>query len=84
MKIEFQREFGIDAPGPKQGKYPLGNRLYHLVVMIAGLAVIATGVMMMWRVRTGLVDAQSVRASPTRRGASPTCCTDSLVWGLSD
>jgi formate dehydrogenase subunit gamma len=55
MKIEFQREFGIDAPGPKQGKYPLGNRLYHLVVVIAGLAVIATGVMMMWRVRTGLV-----------------------------
>src|SRR5688500_20069488 len=45
-----------DIPGPRPGKYPLGNRLYHLAVMVAGLVVIATGVVMMWRVRTGLVD----------------------------
>jgi cytochrome b subunit of formate dehydrogenase len=56
VKAEMLREIGIDAPGPKPGKYPLGNRLYHLVVMVAGLAVIITGVMMMWRVRTGLVE----------------------------
>jgi cytochrome b subunit of formate dehydrogenase len=55
LKAEMQREFGIDAPGPKPGKYPLGNRLYHFVVMLAGLAVIITGVFMMKRVRTGLV-----------------------------
>lgn len=54
-KIEIMREFGHDVPGPKPGKYPLGNRLYHLVVMVAGLLVIATGILMMWRVRTGLV-----------------------------
>ena len=55
FKGEMMREFGIDAPGPKPGKYPLGNRLYHLAVMVAGLVVIASGVVMMWRVRTGVV-----------------------------
>lgn len=56
FKAEMLREVGIDAPGPKPGKYPLGNRLYHLAVMVAGLAVIATGILMMWRVRTGIVE----------------------------
>lgn len=57
LKTEILREMGReDVPGPRPGKYPLGNRLYHLAVMVAGLAVIATGVVMMWRVRTGLVD----------------------------
>jgi formate dehydrogenase subunit gamma len=57
LKSEVLREIGReDAPGPRPGKYPLGNRLYHLAVMVAGLAVIATGILMMWRVRTGIVD----------------------------
>lgn len=56
FKAEMLREVGIDAPGPKPGKYPLGNRLYHLAVMVAGLAVIGTGIVMMWRVRTGIVE----------------------------
>jgi cytochrome b subunit of formate dehydrogenase len=57
LKTEIQREMGReDIPGPRPGKYPLGNRLYHLAVMVAGLVVIATGVVMMWRVRTGIVD----------------------------
>ncbi len=56
FKAEMLREVGIDAPGPKPGKYPLGNRLYHLAVMVAGLSVIATGILMMWRVRTGIVE----------------------------
>ena len=56
FKAEMLREVGIDAPDPKPGKYPLGNRLYHLAVMVAGLAVVATGVLMMWRVRTGIVE----------------------------
>ena len=30
LKAEMLREFGHDVPGPKSGKYPLGNRLYHL------------------------------------------------------
>ena len=48
-KAEILRDFGVETGGPKPGKYPLGNRLYHL-------AVIATGILMMWRVRTGIVD----------------------------
>ena len=46
------RELGHDVPGPKPGKYPLGNRLYHLAIVVAGLSVIATGLTMMVRVRT--------------------------------
>jgi len=54
FKAELMREFGHDVPGPKPGKYPLGNRLYHLAQVVAGLLVIATGVLMMYRVRTPL------------------------------
>ena len=46
------RELGQDVPGPKSGKYPLGNRLYHLAMVVAGLGAVVTGVLMMWRVRT--------------------------------
>ena len=57
FRAEMLREMGHDdTPGPRPGKYPLGNRLYHLAVMVAGLAVIGTGIVMMWRVRTGLVE----------------------------
>lgn len=52
FKAEILRELGHDVPGPKPGKYPLGNRLYHLVIVIAGFAVIVTGLFMMVRVRT--------------------------------
>ncbi|MEW6323570.1 MAG: cytochrome b/b6 domain-containing protein [Acidobacteriota bacterium] len=56
-RIELMRELGKPVPpdAPKPGKYPLGNRLYHLAVLLAGLAVIATGLLMMFRVRTNLV-----------------------------
>src|SRR4029453_6714784 len=47
LKAELLRELGKEPDAPQPGKYPLGNRLYHLVVMIAGLAVIATGVLML-------------------------------------
>jgi len=40
------------APPRKYAKYPLENKLYHGAVMLTGLAVIATGICMMWRVRT--------------------------------
>jgi formate dehydrogenase subunit gamma len=52
LKAELLREFGHDVPGPKSGKYPLGNRLYHTAIVVAGLAAVATGVLMMSRVRT--------------------------------
>jgi formate dehydrogenase subunit gamma len=54
LKAELLREFGKEPERPTPGKYPLGNRLYHLVVTIAGLAVVVTGILMMYRVRTPL------------------------------
>jgi cytochrome b subunit of formate dehydrogenase len=52
LKAELLRELGHDVPGPKPGKYPLGNRLYHTVIVVAGFAAVITGIVMMWRVRT--------------------------------
>ena len=55
FKAEILRELGHDVPGPKPGKYPLGNRLYHLAIVVAGLRRRSlTGLFMMQRVRTPL------------------------------
>jgi cytochrome b subunit of formate dehydrogenase len=44
---------GLPAPSPsKFAKYPLENKLYHGVIMMTGICVIATGIFMMFRVRT--------------------------------
>ena len=44
---------GQSAPEVRKfAKYPLENKLYHLVVMLAGLSAIVTGLFMMKRVRT--------------------------------
>jgi cytochrome b subunit of formate dehydrogenase len=49
----FQRFIGKTAALPRKfAKYPLENKLYHGVVILTGLAVIVTGVCMMFRVRT--------------------------------
>jgi cytochrome b subunit of formate dehydrogenase len=49
----FQRFIGKRAESPRKfAKYPLENKLYHGVVMLSGLAVIVTGICMMFRVRT--------------------------------
>ena len=49
----FLRFMGKSASLPrKAAKYPLENKLYHGVVMLSGLAVIFTGIFMMFRVRT--------------------------------
>ena len=55
LKAEMLREFGHDVPGPKSGKYPLGNRLYHTAIVFAGLGASITGLLMIPRIRTGLV-----------------------------
>jgi len=48
-----QRFFGKLAPLPRKfAKYPLENKLYHAAVMLTGLAVVITGICMMFRVRT--------------------------------
>ena len=54
LKTELMREMGHEANGPRPGKYPLGNRLYHLVIVIAATAVMVSGLLMMVRVRTPL------------------------------
>jgi formate dehydrogenase subunit gamma len=51
FKAEMMREMGKDVPGPKSGKYPLGNRLYHLAILVVGLTASITGMFMMTRVR---------------------------------
>ena len=51
LKAEIMRELGHDMPGPKSGKYPLGNRLYHLAILVVGLSVAISGMFMMSRVR---------------------------------
>ena len=49
----FSRFMGKSAGLPRKfAKYPLENKLYHGVVMLSGLAVIVTGICMMFRVRT--------------------------------
>jgi len=49
----MKRALGQSAPAPKKfAKYPLENKMYHMVVMLAGLAAIGTGLFMMKRVRT--------------------------------
>ncbi len=49
----LQRFIGKRAESPRKfAKYPLENKLYHGVVMLSGLAVIITGICMMFRVRT--------------------------------
>ena len=49
----MKRALGQSAPEPRKfAKYPLENKMYHLVVMLAGLSVIGTGLFMMKRVRT--------------------------------
>lgn len=51
----MQRFMGRPAPPPRRfAKYPLENKLYHGVIILAGLSVILTGALMMFRVRTGL------------------------------
>jgi cytochrome b subunit of formate dehydrogenase len=41
-------------PPRKFAKYPLENKAYHFIIVLAGLSVILTGVFMMFRVRTGI------------------------------
>jgi cytochrome b subunit of formate dehydrogenase len=49
----LKRFMGQHAPAPRRfAKYPLENKMYHGVIVLTGLAVIATGVFMMFRVRT--------------------------------
>jgi cytochrome b subunit of formate dehydrogenase len=51
----MKRALGQDAPLPRRfAKYPIENKMYHGIIVLAGLAVILTGVFMIFRVRTGI------------------------------
>ena len=55
FKAELMRELGHEVPGPKSGKYPLGNRLYHLAILVVGMTAAITGIFMMARIRQPFV-----------------------------
>jgi cytochrome b subunit of formate dehydrogenase len=48
-----RRFLGQSAPPPRRfAKYPLENKMYHGVIVLAGLSVTLTGIFMMFRIRT--------------------------------
>lgn len=52
-KRRWSRATGKQAPAPRRfAKYPLENKMYHGVIVLAGLSVMLTGVFMLFRVRT--------------------------------
>lgn len=52
-RLRLRRTFGAQVLEPgKPGKYPLENKLYHHVIAITSVAVIATGLLMMVRIPT--------------------------------
>jgi cytochrome b subunit of formate dehydrogenase len=52
-KRRWLRATGKSAPEPRRfAKYPMENKMYHGIIVLAGLAVILTGLFMMKRVRT--------------------------------
>jgi cytochrome b subunit of formate dehydrogenase len=55
-KRRWRRATGKVALPPRRfAKYPLENKMYHGVIVLAGLSVILTGVFMMFRVRTDIL-----------------------------
>jgi cytochrome b subunit of formate dehydrogenase len=51
----WRRATGKDMPAPRRfAKYPLENKMYHGVIVLAGLSVMLTGLFMMSRIRTPL------------------------------
>ena len=52
-KRRWLRATGKEAAAPRKfAKYPMENKMYHAVIVLAGLSVTLTGVFMMKRVRT--------------------------------
>jgi len=56
IKAELMAELGRETNAPKPAKYPMGNRLYHLAIVVVGLSASVTGLVMMPRVRTPIFD----------------------------
>jgi cytochrome b subunit of formate dehydrogenase len=52
FKAEIMLEMGKEDVNFRPGKYPLGNRLYHLAILVVGFGAVITGWLMMPRIRT--------------------------------
>lgn len=50
-----------DTAPVRPGKYPLGNKLYHLAIVVLGLTMAITGAAMLSRVRTPLLSRDPYR-----------------------
>ena len=61
-------------PGPHPAKYPIGNRLYHLVLTFVGCTVALTGMVMLWRMGTPFITPNPY-ILPEARGAGSTSST---------
>lgn len=57
---ELRNLSGGGAP-VRPGKYPLGNKLYHLALVVLGLTMAATGACMLTRVRTDFMTRDPYR-----------------------
>ena len=69
IKAEMLRELGRkDVAGPKSAKYPMGNRLYHLAIVFAGLSAVVSGLLMLSRVRTPFLPRNPYLFSDTTWG----------------
>jgi cytochrome b subunit of formate dehydrogenase len=68
FKQEIMLELGRDVPNFRPGKYPLGNRLYHLAIVVVGFAAVITGLLMMPRVRTPFFDRNPYLMADTSWG----------------
>ena len=52
-KRRWLRATGKAAPAPRRfAKYPMENKMYHFIILLAGLSVTITGLFMMVRVKT--------------------------------
>jgi cytochrome b subunit of formate dehydrogenase len=64
-----KRQMGQEAGEVrKHGKYPLDHKLFHTAVMLAGLAVIGTGLVMMFRIENVLVPGNAYLLSEATWG----------------
>lgn len=56
-------ELGIGSADPnyRPGKYPLGNKLYHLALVVVGLTMAATGLLMLTRVQAPWIESDPYR-----------------------
>jgi formate dehydrogenase subunit gamma len=68
IKAEMLREMGRETNAPKPAKYPMGNRLYHLAIVVVGLTAAISGIVMMSRVRTAVFNRNPYMLSDTTWG----------------